>query len=148
MNAKPFPEHVEDSVTEHVLDQLLKLAETVKITREVTRKDADSLFFRMQKAGYIRREWKQAEEALPDLMAEARKDGWTVEAIAESLDVTVSYVYRVLRDLKRNAENAGEYVLSTTGGHEWHRETPAAGRRCRRCDLAHSQWSGERCPAQ
>ncbi|MGC0427627.1 hypothetical protein RKD32_003982 [Streptomyces sp. SAI-195] len=126
MNDKPFPEHVEDSVTEHVLDQLLKLAETVKITREVTRKDADSLFFRMQKAGYIRREWKQAEEALPALMAEARKDGWTVEAIAETLDVTVSYVYRVLREHRAAQADVTAwdafYTVERRDGDDWREE--------------------------
>ncbi|MFJ8900018.1 helix-turn-helix domain-containing protein [Streptomyces sp. NPDC102370] len=106
MNDKPFPMHVEDSVTEHVLDQLLKLAETVKATREVTHKDADSLLYRMQKAGYVRREWKQTEEALPALMAEAREDQWTVEAIAETLGVTESYVYRVLREHQRRQDRA------------------------------------------
>jgi acetolactate synthase small subunit len=101
---KPFPMHVEDSVTEHVLDQLLKLAETIKVTREVTHQGSESVLFRMQKAGYVRRQWKQTEEALPALMAEAREDQWTVEAIAETLDVTESYVYRVLREHRRRQD--------------------------------------------
>ena len=98
MTDKPYFMHVEDAVIEHSLDELIKIAERIKVTREVLRKDADSIDNRMQVAGYIRRQWKQTEETLPALMAEARKDRWTVEAIAETLGVTESYVYRRLRD--------------------------------------------------
>ncbi|MCX5362894.1 hypothetical protein OG864_29790 [Streptomyces sp. NBC_00124] len=98
MTGKPYFTHVEDAVTKHVLDELLSLAEKVRITREVLHKDAESILNRMQTAGYIRRQWKETEATLPALMAEAREDDWTVEAIAETLSVTESYVYRKLRE--------------------------------------------------
>ncbi|MFJ4585121.1 hypothetical protein [Streptomyces echinatus] len=98
MSEKPFHQHVREHVTDQVLDELIKLAERIKATREITDTHAESLYARMETAGYIRRQWKQVEETLPALMAEARKDQWTVEAIANTLDVTESYVYRRLRE--------------------------------------------------
>ncbi|MCX5266071.1 hypothetical protein [Streptomyces sp. NBC_00199] len=98
MTDKPYFMHVEDVMTEHALDEMIKLAEQIKVTREVTRKEADSIHHRMHVAGYIRRQWKEIEETLPALMAEAREDRWTVTGIAETLDVTESYVYRRLRE--------------------------------------------------
>ncbi|MFD3902988.1 hypothetical protein HXS80_20580 [Streptomyces sp. CB04723] len=35
----------------------------------------------------------------------------------------------------------------STGGHDWYHPTPLAGLVCRRCDLAHKNWSGDSCPA-
>ncbi|MFJ7337864.1 hypothetical protein ACIQUU_32025 [Streptomyces sp. NPDC101116] len=98
MSEKPFYQHVQDHVTDHVLDELIKLADKIKATREVTTTHAESLHSRMETAGYIRRQWKQVEETLPALMAEARRDQWSVEAIANQLGVTESYVYRRLRE--------------------------------------------------
>lgn len=98
MSEKPFHQHVRDHVTDHVLNELIKLADQIKATREVTSTHAESLHARMETVGYIRRQWKQVEETLPTLMAEARADQWTVEAIAKQLGVTESYVYRRLRE--------------------------------------------------
>ncbi|MFJ9538762.1 hypothetical protein ACIRPX_16025 [Streptomyces sp. NPDC101225] len=98
MSDKPFHQHVRDHVTDHVLDELIKLAEQIKATREITDTQAASLYSRMETAGHIRRQWKQVEETLPALMAEARKDQWSVESIASTLGVTDSYVYRRLRE--------------------------------------------------
>ncbi|MEV6667560.1 helix-turn-helix domain-containing protein [Streptomyces nigra] len=98
MNEKPFHDHLRDHVTDHVLDEVIKLAEKIQATREITDAGAESLAARIETAGYIRRQWKQVEETLPSLMAEARKDGWSAEAIAEQLGVTESYVYRRLRE--------------------------------------------------
>ncbi|MEU1082325.1 hypothetical protein ABZ368_19250 [Streptomyces sp. NPDC005908] len=88
------------------------------------------------------------EIALPRILTYERDvEDRSVKDMARALDVTESYVHRLIRQHRaaEAAPSVGEYGLSTTGGHEWHRETPTAGRRCRRCDLPHSQWSGERC---
>ncbi|MFG2650947.1 helix-turn-helix domain-containing protein [Streptomyces sp. NPDC048436] len=99
MSREPFrPEQIEEKATEVYIEQLLDLAEKIKTVREVVRKDAESLDRRMQTAGYVRGQWKQTEEALPALMAEAHESGWSVERIAAMLDVTESYVYRRLRE--------------------------------------------------
>jgi len=96
---KPFDfELAEKKLTEGFIDQFLKLAEQLKATREVMRKDADSLQRRLAHAGLVRRAWKEVEESLPALIVEARADGYSVDGIAYTLGVTDSYVYRKVRD--------------------------------------------------
>lgn len=49
-------------------------------------------------AGIIRRAAKALEAAMPRVVVDARVDGWTAKEIAAELDLTPSYVYRILRD--------------------------------------------------
>ncbi|MFF5495752.1 hypothetical protein [Streptomyces aquilus] len=49
-------------------------------------------------AGVIRRAAKALEAAMPGVVVDARVDGWTAKEIAAELDLTPSYVYRMLRD--------------------------------------------------
>ncbi|MFF8095701.1 hypothetical protein [Streptomyces sp. NPDC016675] len=145
MSDEPFNhEAAEKQITDALIDQLLTTAEQLKTTREVMRKGEDSLDRRLQRAGLVRRQWKQTEEALPALMAEARNAGYTVEGIAYTLGLTESYVYRVLREQRAAQAEADD---DDTSGHDWHHPTPSAGLRCRHCGLAHKNWSGEDCPA-
>ncbi|MEV5086862.1 hypothetical protein AB0N18_02745 [Streptomyces griseoincarnatus] len=117
-------------------------AEAAATMREVR---AEGLTF--ADAVRIREDAAVLDIAMPRILAEQRDAGRSVKDMARALDVTESYVHRLIRQHRaaEAAPSVGEYGLSTTGGHEWHRETPTAGRRCRRCDLPHSQWSGERC---
>ncbi|MCR8576174.1 hypothetical protein [Streptomyces sp. Isolate_219] len=48
-------------------------------------------------AGVIRRAAKALETAMPGVVVDARVDGWTAKEIADELDLTSSYVYRLLR---------------------------------------------------
>ncbi|MEH0470866.1 hypothetical protein QA943_18760 [Streptomyces sp. B21-097] len=105
MSPEPFrAEQIEEKATEVYITELLTLAEKIKHVREAVRKDADSLDRRLQRAGYARRLWKQTEETLPALIAEAKAAGHSVPDIAHELGVTNSYVYRVLRDQSTPAE--------------------------------------------
>ncbi|MFB7461701.1 hypothetical protein [Streptomyces sp. NPDC056188] len=102
MPPEPYrAEQIEELATEACLVQLFDVVEKIKNVREVVRKDADSLDRRLERAGYARRLWKQTEEALPALIAEARAADKSVADIAFGLDLTESYVYRVLRDLRQ-----------------------------------------------
>ncbi|MGW4393323.1 hypothetical protein [Streptomyces sp. NPDC004685] len=99
MSSTPFRvEQIEELAVETYVDQVLDLAEKIRTVREAVRKDADTLDRRMGSAGYVRRLWKQTEEDLPALMSEARAAQWTISKIANTLDVTESYVYRRLRE--------------------------------------------------
>lgn len=114
MSHEPFKaEQIEERAVEAYVTELLDLADKIKTVRNAVRKDADSLGRRMQRAGYARRLWKQTEAALPALIVEARTAGQSVADIAHELDVTESYVYRVLREQRATAESAGVYRLST-----------------------------------
>ncbi|MFD5873727.1 hypothetical protein [Streptomyces sp. NPDC060322] len=52
----------------------------------------------LAEAGVIRRVAKALEAAMPGVVVDARVDGWTAKEIAAELDLTPSYVYRMLRD--------------------------------------------------
>ncbi|MDX3063428.1 helix-turn-helix domain containing protein [Streptomyces sp. ND04-05B] len=52
----------------------------------------------LAEAGVIRRVAKALEAAMPGVVVDARVDGWTAKEIAAELDLTPSYVYRILRD--------------------------------------------------
>ncbi|MXM68897.1 hypothetical protein GR925_37260, partial [Streptomyces sp. HUCO-GS316] len=78
MTAEPFRiEQIEEKATEVYLTQLFDVVNKIKSVREAVRKDADSIYRRMQDAGSVRRLWKQTEETLPALIAEARAADWT-----------------------------------------------------------------------
>jgi AraC-like DNA-binding protein len=49
-------------------------------------------------AGVIRRVAKALEASMSGVVVDARVDGWTAKEIAAELDLTPSYVYRMLRD--------------------------------------------------
>lgn len=53
---------------------------------------------RVQEAGATRRAAKKVEAVLPEIIIAARASGIGVVKIARELDVTESYVYRVLRE--------------------------------------------------
>ncbi|MFF9284851.1 hypothetical protein [Streptomyces griseosporeus] len=96
---EPFrDEMIEEKATEVYVDELLALAERIKNVREAVRKDSDSLYRRLQRAGYARRLWKETEATLPALIAEAYAAGRPVSDIAFDLAVSESYVYRILRE--------------------------------------------------
>ncbi|WP_250399925.1 helix-turn-helix transcriptional regulator [Streptomyces cellostaticus] len=99
MAGEPFRvEMIEEKAMEVYIDEILAIAGKIKTVREAVRKDADSMYRRLERAGYVRRLAKQTEETLPELIAAAYADNWTVAAIAEHLVVSESYVYRVLRE--------------------------------------------------
>ncbi|MER6403182.1 helix-turn-helix transcriptional regulator [Streptomyces viridosporus] len=99
MADEPFRvEQIEEKAMEIYVGELLTLADKIKNIREAIRKDADTLYRRLQRAGYVRRLWKQTEETMPALIAEAYAADWTVADIAHELGVSESYVYRVLRE--------------------------------------------------
>ncbi|MEU8466625.1 helix-turn-helix transcriptional regulator [Streptomyces sp. NPDC029006] len=99
MAGEPFRvEMIEEKAMEVYVGEILTIADKIKTIREAVRKDADSVYRRLERAGYVRRLAKQTEETLPELIAEAYADDWTVAGIAESLAVSESYVYRVLRE--------------------------------------------------
>ncbi|MEV8317998.1 hypothetical protein AB0Q95_27890 [Streptomyces sp. NPDC059900] len=52
----------------------------------------------LAEAGVIRRVAKALEAAMPGVVVDARVDGWTAKEIAAELDLTPSYVYRMLRE--------------------------------------------------
>ncbi|HEY1176688.1 MAG TPA: helix-turn-helix domain-containing protein [Phytomonospora sp.] len=52
----------------------------------------------LAEAGVIRRAAKAVEDALPRTVVDARVDGWSAKEIAAELDVTPSYVYRILKE--------------------------------------------------
>ncbi|MET8098809.1 helix-turn-helix domain-containing protein [Streptomyces sp. NPDC014892] len=52
----------------------------------------------LAEAGIIRRAAKAVEDALPGTVVDARVDGWSAKEIAAELNVTPSYVYRILKD--------------------------------------------------
>ncbi|WP_432026846.1 helix-turn-helix domain-containing protein [Streptomyces sp. 1222.5] len=52
----------------------------------------------LAEAGVIRRTAKAVEEALPGIVVDARVDGWSAKEIAAELDVTPSYVYRMIKE--------------------------------------------------
>ncbi|MFK0108533.1 hypothetical protein [Streptomyces sp. NPDC091217] len=52
----------------------------------------------LAEAGVIRRAAKALEDALAETVLDARVDGWTAKEIAAELDLTPSYVYRLLRE--------------------------------------------------
>lgn len=104
MPDEPFRvEMIEEKAMEVYVDDLLALADKIKTIREASRKDYDSLYRRLQRAGYVRRLWKQTEATLPALIAEAHAADRPVADIADDLAVSESYVYRVLRE-QRAAE--------------------------------------------
>jgi hypothetical protein len=86
-----------------------------------------------------------AVAATPRAIKAAKGRGMKPAATADELGLTPSRVYQVLREL--DAQQREQPPADGTGGHEWHHPTPSAGLRCRRCDLAHKEWSGEDCPA-
>lgn len=122
MSREPFiVEQVEEKATEHYIEELLALAEKIKNVRAAVREDAGSINRRMAMAGYVRYQWKQTEEGLPALMAEARQSGWSVELIAETLQVTESYVYRRLREQPAAQPADAEDVTSEAPPVDEHR---------------------------
>jgi len=52
----------------------------------------------LAEAGVIRRVAKALEASMSGVVVDARVDGWTAKEIAAELDLTPSYVYRMLRD--------------------------------------------------
>ncbi|MGC5343661.1 hypothetical protein [Streptomyces sp. DT171] len=118
----------------------------------------------LAEAGTIRRAAKAVKLGTTGIICRARAEGYTPTEIARELGATPSYVRRILRENRTTLAEAvarlneagrkfGETVAKTaaaveaaTGGHDWHHPTPTAGLVCRRCELAHKQWSGEACP--
>ncbi|MYR46613.1 hypothetical protein [Streptomyces sp. SID5910] len=85
----------------------------------------------------------EAAAAITPRLIQADADaGVRAADTADDLGVTESYVYRVLRE-----HRAAQAEADDASGHDWHHPTPSAGLRCRRCNLAHKNWSGEDCPA-
>ncbi|MGW3511192.1 helix-turn-helix domain-containing protein [Streptomyces sp. NPDC000994] len=88
---------------EEFAERVIEMARRFEQTQAAQREDAKTTNARMIAAGMARREWKRVEDTLPTLIAEAHhENGWTVDHIAAVLDVSESYVYRVLR--KHNAQ--------------------------------------------
>jgi AraC-like DNA-binding protein len=53
---------------------------------------------RLTEAGETRRAWKHIEEELPQIIANAAAAGAKPRNIARELDVSESYVYRIIRE--------------------------------------------------
>jgi AraC-like DNA-binding protein len=53
---------------------------------------------RLSEAGRIRRDWKEIEDQIPQIIANAAAAGAKPRSIARELDVSESYVYRVIRE--------------------------------------------------
>ena len=49
---------------------------------------------------------------------------------------------------RRDCESCEGGCGDCPGLHDWHHPTPLSGLVCRRCELAHKHWAGERCPGQ
>ncbi|MGW0134843.1 hypothetical protein [Streptomyces sp. NPDC003299] len=113
------------------VDDLLALADKIKTIREAVRKDSDSLYRRLQRAGYVRRLWKQTEETLPELITEAYYAAdRTVADIADDLSVSESYVYRVLRERARYEWRLDLYDSETgPGWQRWEEGTDVVDRK-------------------
>ncbi|WP_329148787.1 helix-turn-helix domain-containing protein [Streptomyces sp. NBC_01456] len=58
----------------------------------------------LAEAGVIRRVAKALEASMSGVVVDARVDGWTAKEIAAELDLTPSYVYRMLRDYPWEAQ--------------------------------------------
>lgn len=105
----------------------------------------------LAEAGTIRRAAKALELGMPGIICRARAAGMAPNEIARQLGATGSYVRRILREnidlliAETKAHNAQDN--DDTSGHDWHHPTPSAGLVCRRCNLAHKNWSGDDCPA-
>lgn len=72
----------------------------------------------LAEAGVIRRVAKALEASMSGVVVDARVDGWAAKEIAAELDVTPSYVYRMLRDYPWEA---AWIMYRATGDDEWER---------------------------
>jgi transcriptional regulator of acetoin/glycerol metabolism len=84
--------------TEQFAEEVAALARRYERGKEQERQLADTVEARMLQTARARKDWKEAEEALPGLLVEARNAGWQPKQIARILDLTESYVYRKLRE--------------------------------------------------
>ncbi|MFJ8146961.1 hypothetical protein ACIQ6R_18065 [Streptomyces sp. NPDC096048] len=126
-----------EGITAAMLRQMIIFLDDYTEQQTPQQPAAPTIRERLNEAGRIRRAWKGIEPELPALFDEAEATGRCgPESIAGIVGVTPSYVYRKLREQR----------AADTSGHDWHHPTPSAGLRCRRCDLAHKNWSGEDCP--
>ncbi|MEV5680979.1 hypothetical protein [Streptomyces sp. NPDC052179] len=79
------------------VEQLLALTQRYTETQAKLRSVENDIGTRLVKAGIQRRQAKAEERRIPNLILEAKADGCTVDHIALVLDMTPSYVRRVLR---------------------------------------------------
>jgi len=64
----------------------------------VSNQPARNPHIRLSEAGATRRAWKQVEQELPQIIANAAAAGDKPRGIARELDVSESYVYRMIRE--------------------------------------------------
>ncbi|MCX4676711.1 hypothetical protein OG413_15610 [Streptomyces sp. NBC_01433] len=100
------------------VEQLLALTQRYTETQAKLRSVEDDVNTRLVKAGMRRRQWKQEERRTPSLIFDAKADGCTVGHIAIILDMTESYVRRVLREYVRCSWRLDLY--DSKAGPGWH----------------------------